>query len=153
MQNKLLPIGMALALCFPAGAFAYDASGSPVYAVLKVAAYTGETITPEMVVLVQAGHQSSLGGIFTDRESVIGKMARRSLMANQPIPRNALREPFTVLQGKTVSLIFQSGSITITGVAQVLESGSAGEIVSARNPDSGTVVRGVVQADGSLRAQ
>jgi flagella basal body P-ring formation protein FlgA len=52
-----------------------------------------------------------------------------------------------------VSFVFQSGNITITGVAQAAESGSAGEIVSARNPDSGALVRGVVQPDGSLRAQ
>ncbi len=136
-QARLLTMPAALAV-FPA---------------LKVAAYTGDTITPEMVVLVPAGHQSVLGSIVTDKESVIGKMARRTLLPGQPIPRNALREPYTVLQGKTVSLVFQSGSITITGVALALESGSAGEIVSARNPDSGIVVRGVVQADGSLRAQ
>jgi flagellar basal body P-ring formation protein FlgA len=151
--HKLLSMGMALALCVPAAAFAYDASGLAAFPVLKVAAYAGDTITPEMVVLVPAGHQSPLASIYTDRESVIGKTAQRALMPNQPIPRNALREPYMVLQGKTVPIVFQSGSIIITGVAQAMESGAAGDIVSARNPDSGAVVHGVVQADGSLRAQ
>jgi flagellar basal body P-ring formation protein FlgA len=153
VHNILLRTGMAMALCFPAGAFAYDASGSAVYPVLKVTVYPGDTITQDMVALVPAGHRSPLGNIATEKESVTGKMAQRTLMANQPIPRSALREPYAVLQGKTVPFIFQSGTIIITGVAQALESGSAGEIVSARNPDSGTVVRGVVQSDGSLRAQ
>ena len=80
-------------------------------------------------------------------------MARRTLLAGQPIPQNALRDPFVIRQGKTVSLIFQSGNISITGIAVALESGSAGEIIGARNPDSGMTVHGVVQADGSLRAQ
>jgi flagella basal body P-ring formation protein FlgA len=142
-----------MALCFPACAFAYDASGSAVFPVLKSAVYAGDIISDGMVVLAPAGHQTPIGGIFTDKESVVGKMARRSLMANQPIPRNALREPYAVLQGKMVSFVFQSGNITITGLAQASESGSAGEIVSARNPESGAVVRGVVQPDGSLRAQ
>ncbi|MGO9485848.1 MAG: flagellar basal body P-ring formation chaperone FlgA [Rhodomicrobium sp.] len=153
MRMKLRRLGVAMALCFPAGAFAYDAGGAAVFPALKVTAYPGETITAEMVVLVPAGHQTVLGNIVTEKESLIGKMARRTLMPGLPIPMNALREPYAVHQGKTVSLIFQSGTITITGVAVALESGSTGEIVNARNPDSGTVIRGVVQADGSLRAQ
>jgi flagellar basal body P-ring formation protein FlgA len=153
MHGKLLLVGLALTLCFAASAFAYDTAGSATFPVLKVTVYAGDTITREMVAAVPAGHQMPLGNIATEMESVIGKAARRTLMPNQPIPRNALREPYAVLQGKTVPLIFQSGSITITGVAQAMESGSAGELVSARNPDSGTVIHGVVQADGSLRAQ
>lgn len=154
MRKKLLWLGAAMALCFPPGALARDDSGgAAVFPALKVTAYPGDTITAEMVVLLPAGHQTGLGNIVTDKESVIGKTARRTLMPGQPIPVNALREPYAVHQGKTVSLVFQSGNITITGVALALESGSAGEIVSARNPDSGIVIHGVVQADGSLRAQ
>ena len=121
MRNKLLRMCAAIALCFPASALADDACGAAVFPALKVTVYPGETITPEMVVLMPAGHQSVLGSIVTDKESVIGKMARRPLLPNQPIPRNALREPYAVQQGKTVSIVFQSGSITITGVAVALE--------------------------------
>ena len=109
MRNKLLLMSAAIALCFPAGASAYDASGVAVFAALKVAAYPGETISADMVVLMPAGHQSVLGSIVTDKESVIGKVARRTLLPGQPIPRNAVREPYAVLQGKTVSIVFQSG--------------------------------------------
>jgi flagellar basal body P-ring formation protein FlgA len=154
VRNKLLPAAVAMiAICFMAQAFAYDATGFATYPVLKVTVFAGDTITQDMVVAIRAGHQMPLGNIATDIESVVGKTARRTLIANQPIPRNALREPFLVLQGKTVPLVFQSGTITITGIAQAMESGSAGELVSARNPDSGAVVHGIVQADGSLRAQ
>ncbi len=153
MRNKTLRIGTAIALCFPAGALAYDAGSAAVFAALRVTAYAGDTITSEMVVLLPAGHQPVLGGIVTDKESVVGKMARRALLPGQPIPKNALRDPYIVRQGKTVRVVFQSGSITITGVALALESGSKGEIINARNPDSGIIIRGAVQADGSLRAQ
>jgi flagella basal body P-ring formation protein FlgA len=153
MRKRVLLLAAALTFCFPAGALAYDAGGNAVFAALKVAAYPGEIITAEMVDLVPAGHQTALGSIVTDKESVAGKMARRTLLPGQPIPRNALRDPYAVHQGKTVTLIFQSGSITITGVALALESGSVGEIINARNPDSGATVRGVIQADGSLRAR
>jgi flagella basal body P-ring formation protein FlgA len=74
------------------------------------------------------------------------------LLPGQPIPRVAIREAYVVIQGKTIPVVFQSGTVTITGVALALESGSAGEMISARNPDSGIVIRGIVQPDGSLRA-
>ena len=79
MRKKLLRGIAAMAFCFPAGAVAYDASGTAVFAALKVSVYPGETITPDMVVLMP-GHQSVLGSIVTDKESVIGKMARRALL-------------------------------------------------------------------------
>jgi flagellar basal body P-ring formation protein FlgA len=150
MRETLLGLAAVVALCLPAGAQTYDAGGKAVFPVLKVTAYPGDIISADMVVLVPAGHQPALVSIVTDKESAVGKMARRTLLPGQPIPKNALREPLVIQQGKTVSLIFQSGGISITGVAVALESGSAGEIISARNPDSGVLVRGAVQADGSL---
>ncbi len=153
MRRTLFRLVAVGSLCLPAGAFAYDAGSSVLFPVLKAAAYPGDIISEEMIVFMPAGHRSPLGGIVTGKESVVGKMARRTLLAGQPIPQNALRDPFVIRQGKTVSLIFQSGNISITGIAVALESGSAGEIIGARNPDSGMTVHGVVQADGSLRAQ
>jgi flagellar basal body P-ring formation protein FlgA len=154
MQRTLSGLVVVAAICLPAAAaLAYDAGGGAAFPVLKAAAYPGDIISEEMIVLMPAGHRSQPGGIVTGMESVVGKMARRTLLPGQPIPQNALRAPFVIQQGKTVSLIFQSGNISITGIAVALESGSAGEIISARNPDSGMTVHGVVQADGSLRTQ
>lgn len=148
----LLRIGAIAALLLPAAAAASE-SGAAAYAAVKVTVYPGDTITAGMVELLAAGQPQRLGDAFTDKESLIGKMARRTILPGQPISRSAIREPFSVQQGKTVPLVFQSGNITITGIALALESGSAGDVISARNPDSGAVIRGTVQADGTLRAQ
>ncbi len=153
MRNTLLWIGAIVALNLPAAATASDNGGLAVFAAVKVTVYPGEAITAEMVDLIPAGHFSGLGSAVTDKESLAGKIARRTLLPGQPIPKSAIREPFVVQQGKTVPLFFQSGSITIIGAALALESGSAGDLINARNPDSGTVIQGVIQADGSLRAQ
>lgn len=149
---RLARMGAVAALFLPWLAAASD-NGALVFAAVKVTVYPGDTITAGIVELVPAGQAQRLGDAIADKESLIGKMARRTLLPGQPIPRSAIREPFAIQQGKTVPLIFQSGNITITGIALALESGSAGDIVSARNPDSGAVIRGVVQADGTLRAQ
>ncbi|MGC1587558.1 MAG: flagellar basal body P-ring formation chaperone FlgA [Rhodomicrobium sp.] len=153
MRNTLLCIGAIVTLNLPAAAPASDNGRPASFAAVKVTVYPGQTITPEMVNLVPAGHFSGLGTAVTDEETLAGKIARRTLLPGQPIPQSAIREPFIVQQGKTVPLIFQSGNITITGAALALESGSAGDLINARNPDSGSVVQGIVQADGSLRTQ
>ncbi len=120
--------------------------------VAKRIIYPGDTITEDMITLKPAAQIKGVGPLATDAESVIGKTARRTLLPGQPIPRVAIREAYVVFKGKTIQVVFQSGTVTITGVALALESGSAGEMISVRNPDSGIVIRGVVQPDGSLRA-
>ncbi len=114
--------------------------------------YPGDIITADMITSKPAGQIKGAGALVTDEDSLIGKSARRTLLPGQPIPKVALREAYVIFQGKTVPLIFQSGTVIITGVALALESGSAGEMISARNPDSGVVIRGIVQPDGTLRA-
>ncbi len=122
------------------------------FPVAKRIIYPGDTITEDMITLKPAAQLKGVGPVATDVESLIGKTARRTLLAGQAIPRVAIREAYVVFQGKTVPVVFQSGTVTITGIAQALESGGAGEMISARNPDSGIVIRGIVQPDGSLRA-
>ena len=114
--------------------------------------YPGDTITEDMIALKGADQIRRIGALVTDAESLIGKTARRTLLPGQAIPKVAIREAYVVFQGKTVSIIFHSGTVTITGIALALELGSTGETINARNPDSGIVIRGVVQPDGSLRA-
>lgn len=89
--------------------------------------------------------------VYETRDAIVGKVARRTLLPGQPIPVNAVREPDTVSQGKPVLIVFQSGGLTITTQAVPLQSGGIGDIVSVRNADSGTTVKGIVQADGSVR--
>lgn len=151
MRNSLRIAAAIAALLLQAGAVLADEPAAA-FPVPKKTIYPGDTITEDMLAQKPAERMKGVGAFATDMESLIGKTARRTLLPGQPIPKVAIREPYIVFQGKTVPLVFQSGTVTITGVAQALESGSVGERISARNPDSGFVVRGVVQPDGSLRA-
>ncbi len=153
MRKALLCAGVAAAALLPGVAAASGSGSSTMIPALRYTVYPGETITEDMLTMKPLAQTPGAGSFAADKESVIGKAARRVLLPGQPIPRGALREPLVILQGKTVPLIFQSANITITGIALALESGSVGDIISARNPDSGVVIRGTIQPDGSLRAQ
>jgi len=148
----LLRTGGTIALLLvSAGAVLADDAAAPI-PVAKQTIYPGDIITEDMITLKPAAQVKGVGALVTDAESLFGKTARRTLLPGQPIPRVAIREAFVVFQGRTIPVIFHSGTVTITGVAQALESGGAGEMITARNPDSGIVIRGIVQPDGSLRA-
>lgn len=86
-----------------------------------------------------------------DRSSLVGRVARRTLLPGQAIPIVAVRSPDLVKAGKPVTLVFSTGPLTITGSAIALQAGSAGDRISLQNPESGAVVRGVVTPDGSVR--
>jgi flagella basal body P-ring formation protein FlgA len=141
------------ALNLPLAAPVSAAEGA-MYPVVTRTLYAGDTIGEDVVAMKPiAGQAPGAGSLVTDPQGLIGKAARRTLLPNQPIPKVAIREPYVVLQNKTIPLMFQSGAITITGEALALQSGSVGDTVSARNPDSGIVIRGVIQSDGSLRTE
>jgi flagella basal body P-ring formation protein FlgA len=89
--------------------------------------------------------------VFRERGNLEGKVARRTLIAGKPIPLNAVREADVIAQGKPVAIVFQAGGLTITGQGIPLQAGKVGDLLSVRNVDSGTVIKGIVQADGSIR--
>ena len=96
--------------------------------------------------------QSSIGAGYADRmEMLVGKVAKRTLLPEHPIPASALGEVDLVKRGTAVQLVFQQAGLIITAFASPLEDGSAGDLIRLRNVDSGATVIGIVQPDGTVR--
>lgn len=118
----------------------------------RVTIYPGNVITDEMLVdKAFRGNASSVQGIATSREMLVGKVARGTLLPNAPVAAGGVREPYAVQQGEPAVVIFKADGLLISAKAVSLQSGSAGDVISLRNTDSGTTIRGVVQADGTVR--
>ena len=114
--------------------------------------YPNETITAEHLADRAFIAQSvTRGSVFEDKQALLGKVARRTLLPGQPVPVNAVREPYAVNQGKSSLVVFQNGGLTITTQAIALQNGSVGDVVTLRNPDSGVVIQGTVEPDGTIR--
>ena len=105
-----------------------------------------EQLTDRTFVEAQVG-----GGYATSPDMLIGKVARRTLLPAHPIPGNAVGEIDLVTRGTAVQLVFQQPGLTITAYASPLQDGSAGDVIRVRNTDSGAVILGVVQPDGTVR--
>ena len=136
-------------------ALAILAAGPAIAAELPVPVatiYPGQLIEPDLIV------QKKFPDSFTSRFAVveepanlIGKVAKRTLLPGQPILALTIAEQDLVTRGKPVQIVFQHGALTIVAQGTTLQSGGAGDLVRVRNVDSGIIVTGTVQADGTVR--
>jgi flagella basal body P-ring formation protein FlgA len=118
----------------------------------RVTIYPGDVIGDEHVVeRAFIAHTVARATVYDRRQAVIGKVARRTLLPGQPIPIAGTREPFVVSQGNVALVVFQTAGLTITTNAMALQNGSAGDVVTLRNIDSGAIIKGTVASDGTVR--
>jgi flagella basal body P-ring formation protein FlgA len=116
-----------------------------------VTLYPGDTITAEQ--LTDRRFRLSprnMQAVALTRSIVVGKIARRTLVAGQVIPQNAVEDLKLVKRGVPIRVVFAEQGLTIVTYAEPLQSGAIGEMIRVRNMDSGTVIVGTVQADGSI---
>lgn len=118
----------------------------------RVTLYPGDVIADEQLVgRAFIAHTVARGSIVAQREALIGKVARRTLLPGQPVPVGGVRDPYVVNQGKTAVVVFEADGLTIATSALALQNGGIGDLVSLRNLDSGNVIKGTVAPDGTVR--
>src|SRR5262245_34714707 len=118
----------------------------------RVTLYPGDAIVDDhLTERAFIAHTVARSTIHEARKSLVGKVAQRTLLPGQPIPLNAVRDPYLVTQGKNAVVVFEEGGLTITASAMALQNGGIGDLVSLRNLDSGTVIKGTVASDGTVR--
>ncbi len=81
---------------------------------------------------------------------VEGHVAKRPLLSGKPIALAFLKDFGLVTQGVPTKVILKLKGLTITTMLIPLESGSAGQVIDARNPESGKTIQAMVSADGNL---
>jgi len=152
-RTATVMFGIALLACSATTAGAGQSGGMrvPELAVAAATIYPGEIIRPGMLVKRRVPRRWAMrGGYVTDPESVVGKMARITIVRGRPVPVNAVREPWAVRNGAIVRVLFTSGALSISALGRALQNASAGERVPVRNIDSGRIVYGVAQRDGTV---
>ncbi|GGK34361.1 flagellar basal body P-ring formation chaperone FlgA [Salinarimonas ramus] len=127
------------------------AAGPVTLPVPTITIYPGETIKD--TVIVERDFPASTGDLAVIREAraLVGKVARRTLLPGRVVPQNAVEDAKLVVRGETTQVVFAADGLVISTLVTPLENGGAGDRVRARNLDSGLVIVGIVQDDGSLR--
>jgi len=114
--------------------------------------YPGDTITPELIIYRPfTGSEQSFAPFARYANQLAQKSARRTLVAGRPIPLVAVKNPDAVHQGVAATAVYEANGLKIITMLLPLRNAAVGETIEARNIETGTVVRAVVKADGSLR--
>ena len=144
------PLAGAILVALGVGAAASERSGG----LLPVPAYTierGTTITTTMLTEKHFYFDPDRPlAVITDPSLAIGKAARRTLAAGKPIPGNAFATAQLVKRGAPTEARYRIGNLVITATVLPQDDGGAGDLVRARNIDSGRTVTGVVASDGAI---
>lgn len=91
--------------------------------------------------------------VSVHRSELVGMVARRTLLPGQPIPARSVEKPVLVRRGEPARLEFREQGLVIIMQVEALQNGGAGSFVRVRNIDSGLVVSGRVQEDGTIRVE
>ena len=126
-------------------------SASVELAVPKITIYPGDPIARDLLTVKTFRTRAEQLPVVRSPADAVGKVARRILIAGKPIPVAYLRDPQVVKQGKAVRIVYAEGPLTISGLAVALQSGGVGDVIALRNVDSGSTIRGIAEADGSVR--
>ncbi len=113
--------------------------------------YPGELVTSDKMTSRQFRTTPiSLNGIVLDSAEVIGKEARRRLVAGKPISLSSLAAPILIQKGHSAVATYQENGLSISTPATALQDGSAGDIIKVRTAETGAVMEVEVSEDGSL---
>ncbi|WP_457797731.1 flagellar basal body P-ring formation chaperone FlgA [Methylocystis sp. S23] len=85
------------------------------------------------------------------RETLVGKVARRTLLPGQPIPAIAIDNPRIVHVGAQIRIVFFEEGLQIVAYGVAQQPGGVGDFIRVRNQDSGLFISGRIQSDGSVR--
>ena len=113
---------------------------------------SGDVIKEEMI--MERAFAPNLLGVaqfIEARPSLLGRMARRALLPGQPIPVNAVEDPWAVARGAVVKIVVEDNGLSIVTYGAALQSGAAGALIQVRNADTGVIIRGIVQPDGTIK--
>jgi len=95
--------------------------------------------------------QPTIRGAFRRKEQVAGKEARTILYPGRAILSTDIGPPSVVRRNQIVSLVYQSGSLSISVEGRALGQGGIGERIRAMNVSSRATVIGIVSGPGKIR--
>jgi len=114
--------------------------------------YPGQPISEDMLTeQAFTDGTSAAYPVVATVDELVGKVARRTLLPGKLIARTAIGEPELVSRGTIVRAVLSTGSLQMRTSVVALQGGGLGSVIQVRNVDSGKVITGVVQQDGTVR--
>lgn len=101
-------------------------------------------------VVVERRPKSEVGSDLTTRDRAVGMQTRKQLRAGQPLKSADLGKPDRVTRDQSVTLVYETPGLYLTGRGKALESGTEGDVVNVLNLQSKRTVQGIVIGPGQV---
>lgn len=88
--------------------------------------------------------------VITAPDQLIGKSARRTLVAGKPLNSADVHEPQLVARNSIVTMTYRTRNLVITAHGKARENGTAGETIRVQNANSGKTVDAVVTGPNTV---
>lgn len=113
--------------------------------VLLASVKRGAIITDDIVSLTPAPAGSRLGSFYRV-EDVIGRRAKQSISAMQPLKARHLEHQWAVQSGQPVQIIQRLNGFEVSSVGKILADAQIGDIVTVVNSRSGKEISALVES-------
>nr|WP_321454788.1 flagellar basal body P-ring formation chaperone FlgA [uncultured Cohaesibacter sp.] len=151
LHRSVMLLGGVLMLTFAWAHLAHATTRSVTLPVPRTTIMPGEVIT--LSVLESRKFKAKSIDRFTvvpNIHDILGKEAVRRLPMGVPIGRSDIRRREVVKRGEPAQLIFQDRGLEIIAHVEPLEDGVVGEAIRVRNIDTGLIVIGRVEENGTI---
>ena len=118
--------------------------------VLTVPINRSELIGEGNVVFQEMEIDNDLRGVVLDARQIIGKIAVRNLVANEPLRQSDLKAPQLISRGQSVNITSRAGGLIVTMKGKALGNARAGDRLWVQNQSSNKRVEGEVTAEGEV---
>ncbi len=121
--------------------------------VMTRAVGTGEVIQAGDVVIQRLRADQAGRSYVVDPDRIIGKTARRTLLAGQPVRPGDLNATMMVQKNAPITVNVISGPMALAMQGKALDDGALGDMVRVLNIRSNKVLSGIVSAPGTVTVQ
>ncbi|WP_152046133.1 flagellar basal body P-ring formation chaperone FlgA [Aureimonas psammosilenae] len=142
--------GLVLAICLAAPTFGAAAADLDLPVPAGVV-YPGQSVSEKGVAKIRfTVPAAKLSAYVVEEGMLTDRVAKRTLLPNQPILLSDLKSPNIIRAGVPAPIVYREGGVFIAGLGTPLASAGEGDRIRVRNTDSGITINGVVQADGTI---
>ena len=109
----------------------------------------GSILTPDDIILTEYDTSRLPKGYILKDKHAVGQKLRRAVKAGDPITPGLLDTPVMVKRGQKVSLVAQSGALTVRMAGIAKADGILGQIIEFENQNSKRLVQAIVRSPQS----
>jgi flagella basal body P-ring formation protein FlgA len=112
----------------------------------------GSTISTDQIQLKETDISLLRNQYFTDASTLIGKQVRRPIREGNVITADSVEEPLAIRRGDAITIVANSGPLTVKMQGTAMGDGRIGEQISVRNQSSEKIIKATVKGQGEVIA-